>query len=83
MPIPNCGNEIHWTLINSRIVAVPRLALRISRLSGVIRKCRSRIGSQFCTNDDAYLFSTKLNFMDEVLFSYFLKKEILWRLFFK
>lgn len=84
VPIPNCGDEIHWTLIYSRIVAVPKLALRISRLSGVIRKCcRNRVGSQFCTNGDVYSFSTKLNFMDEVLFSCFLKKEILWRLFFK
>lgn len=84
VPIQNYGNKIHWTLINSRIVAVPKLALRISCLSEVIRKrCGNRTGSQFCTNDDAYLFSTKLNFMDEGLFSYFLKRRFYGGIFFK
>jgi len=27
VPIQNCGNKIHWTLINSRTIAVPRVAL--------------------------------------------------------
>lgn len=76
VPMQNCDNKIHWTLINSRIIAVPKLALRISCLSEVTRKpCGNRTGSQFCTNADEYLFSTKLNFMDEVLFSYFLKRR--------
>lgn len=72
----NCDNKIHWTLINSSIVAVPKLELRISCLLEVTRKlCGNRTRSQFCTNADAHLFSTKLIFMDEVLFSYFLKRR--------
>lgn len=80
VPMQNCDNKIHWTLINSRIVVVPKLALIISCLLEVTRKLYgNRTGSQFCTNSDAHLFSTKLNFMDEVLFSYFLK---IWNAFF-
>lgn len=82
VPIQNCGNKIHWTLINSSIVAVPKLALTISCLLEVIRKCcGNRRGSQFCTSGDTDLFSTKLNFMDEVLFSYFLKGRFYARFF--
>lgn len=83
MPNQNCGNKIHWILINSSIVAVPKLALRISCLSEVIRNlCGNRRRSRFYTNGDAYLFSTKMNFMDEVLFSYFLKTRFYGSIFF-
>jgi len=83
VPNQNCGNKIHWILINSSIVAVPKLALRISCLSEVIRNlCGNRRRSRFYTNGDAYLFSTKMNFMDEVLFSYFLKTRFYGSIFF-
>lgn len=76
VPMQNRDNKIHWTLINSRIVAVPKLALIISCLLEVTRKlCGNRRGSQFCTNSHAHLFSTKLKCMDEVLFSYFLNRR--------
>lgn len=80
VPIQKCWNEIHWTLDWS---STQTGTWNFMSLGGHKETLWKQNRNQFCTNDDAYLFSTKLNFMDEVLFSYFLKTKFDGGIFFK